>query len=222
MGAWQVASRCRDCSLLKDSPQGTTETAAAIASIAMPQQWAFRHNRKALELPEVENVFDFMGRIYRQRNEARLVKLGFLDIQSSLTWVIVLYRESYQLASPQPGCIQKHDRESHIFGTERRIRGVFQRTCDFEQAGQLLVREDVWPDNLMTRREKPIVRDKACRLLTAPIQTEVAHLAHISATIAGSQMLQGKAPGIECFCIEVRMTGCQKAIHTRQNTFLHG
>jgi hypothetical protein len=59
------------------------------------------------------------------------------------------------------------------------------------------------PDNLMDRREQPLVRDKTAGLAAAAIQTEISDLPDVVPPIARGQMLEGEAPRGERLRTEV-------------------
>ena len=140
----------------EECAHGTAEAPAAVAArvrTAMPEEWAVRLGRQSPPAANRDQVLDLAGGIRRQRDEARLVELGFPDHQRALRQVIVSNGQPCQLSASQPGGGQHHDREAHILGTERRIGGGGQHARGGQQLADLTVREDMRPDGLMNPRK---------------------------------------------------------------------
>ena len=146
-------------------PRTATAVAAAGVWTAMPEQrccparWAV-----AARPANLEQVLDLAGR-YRptERDEARLVELGFADRQRALRRVVVCDGQPRQLSASQPGGGQQHDREAHVVGTEWRIGGAGQRARGGQQLDDLVVSEDMWPDGLVDRRGTAARRERSSR-----------------------------------------------------------
>jgi hypothetical protein len=156
-----------------------------------------------------------------ERKEPRLVELGFTDQQRALRQITVSQSQSQQFAPAEAGGIEQDQPKERIVATKGRAIPGSEVPSFRQKLGDFALSKDIGFDCLVGDGELGRVGDETPRFGPPPIQTEIAHDAHVGPSDTTGQAGASRDPSLESPRSQVLASRAEEGIEMSQDIAFH-